>query len=352
MVKLFSSNLNVRITTMARIKFNKGKQEIFFDSVRAKSNLFWSEIAKKCSVSTRTLHDWRIGKHNADYNTVRSLSKKYEIPLINCKKIDTYWYVHKGASLGGKARYEQYGPVGTVEDRRKGGKISQANRRDDPEKYRRMGCNVRKIFNKPSYSEELAEMVGIIMGDGSISNYQIRVTLDRKVDREYALFVSKIIHNVLNEKPTWSERDGVIELVLSGAGLVDMLEALGLKRGNKITNQIKIPDWIFSKSIYQRACLRGLFDTDGSIYKHIKSSGIYIGWTFTSYSLPIIYGVIKILNNHDFKFSASNKHRSLYMYSLGEVIKYMDIIKSSNPKHTKKVEKHKKYKKRRVAPNW
>lgn len=324
---------------MFRIEFKKSEQAIFLNAIVSKAGLTWSELANVCAISTRTLYDWRREKHLADYNTIVSLSEMYDIPLGDYRKIDMSLRLKKVAVLGGNACYKKYGLLGTTESRKKGGRVSQELRRKDPEKYRRLGCNARKTFGSIKYSERLAEVLGIIMGDGSLNKYQMGITLDRKVDREYAYFVSSLVNSIFGEKPTWRERCSVINLTLSGADLVDLLEDLGLKRGNKVTNQIKIPDWVLSNKKFQAACLRGLFDTDGCIYKHRKTSGTYIGWTFTNYSKPIIIGVSKILDNYSLKHSIQD-HKKIYVYKFDDIIRYMDCIGSNNPKHLNRLNSH------------
>lgn len=41
---------------------------------------------------------------------------------------------------------------------------------------------------------------------------------------------------------------------------------LGLERGNKIKKGSGIPKWIFLKEEFVKHCVRGLIDTDGSLY--------------------------------------------------------------------------------------
>ena len=326
---------------MARVQFKSQKEQIkFFEKVEGKKKISWSEIAHKHAVSERTLRAWRSGKHKPDAYIVSSLAKQMDIRMGVHSLVDDYWFTHKAAVLGGKARAEKYGVLGTVESRRRGGRVSQARRKNNPEKYRALGCNVRKIFKRPKITANLAEVIGILLGDGTLSNYQIGVALDATVDREYAHFVQKLFHSVLGEKPSWSERKNVIELKLSGAGLVEMLEDLGLRRGNKVTHQVYIPEWIFKKSEYKQACVRGLFDTDGCVFSHKKLKKTYIGWTFTNYSIPIVDGMEKILRGHSFNLARPKKSR-LYMYSVRDTIGYMKEIGSHNPKHTGKVERYK-----------
>lgn len=268
-----------------------------------------------------------------------ALGKDFRVGLHNIKKLNDYWYTESGSSIGDKIRYKLYSPPGTIEDRKKGGRISQKRRREDPEKYRGIGCNVKKVFTCPPYSEKLAEVIGIILGDGSINNYQMRVTLNRKTDRNYAIFVRNLIQQVFSESPSMIERVkyNTIELTISGAGLVEVLEQLGLRRGNKITHQVYFPKWILDNLQYRIACVRGLFDTDGGLYFHKKGLKKYLGWRFANFSKPLLKNVMEVLLSLGFNVKKSGDHK-LYMYSLDNISRYMRIVGSNNPKNSVKLD--------------
>jgi len=323
---------------MARIKFRPGEQRKFFEKVLIRSGLSTREISRRYSIGLRSFNDWRREKYNADYEGVVALGNDFRVRLRNVKKLDDYWYTERGSSIGGKIRFKLYGPPGTIEDRKKGGRVSQERRREDPEKYRRMGCNVKKVFTCPPYSEKLAEVIGIILGDGSINDYQVRVTLSRKVDRSYAIFVRGLIYHVFGEWPSVMERveDNTIELTISGSGLVEVLEQLGLRRGNKIVHQVDFPKWVSDSPQYGIACVRGLFDTDGGLYFHKKGLKKYLGWCFASFSGPLLKNVMDVLLRLGFNVKKSEDHK-LYMYSLDNISRYMRIVGSSNPKNSVKL---------------
>ena len=229
--------------------------------------------------------------------------------------------------------------LGTIESKIKGGKMSQQRRREDPEKYRQLGCNVRKIFKPPRYSKELAEVIGIILGDGSISKYQVRISLDRHRDREYAEFVTDAMGIVFGERPTQIiyKEHNVLALTISGVGLVEMLEGIGMQRGDKIRHQVSFPQWIREDLDYSTACVRGLFDTDGGLYFHKKKQRDYLGWCFASFSTPLLSDVMNTLQKLGFNVKKSGVHK-LYMYSLKNISRYFEIVGSHNPKNIVKLE--------------
>ncbi len=224
--------------------------------------------------------------------------------------------------------------LGTIDSRIKGGKISQQRRREYPEKYRALGCKVKKVFIQPEYSTAFAEFIGIVLGDGAISNYQVRITLDRYRDREYANFVKNLTEIVLGETPSVAiyEYDNTISLTLSGIGLVEMLERVGMTRGDKIAHQVSFPKWIRDDLSYRIACVRGLFDTDGGLYFHQKAEKKYLGWCFSSKSEPLLVDVYDALRNLEFNVKKAGGYK-LCMYRLSSIERYLSLIGSSNPKN-------------------
>ncbi|MBI2048901.1 MAG: hypothetical protein HY434_01885 [Candidatus Liptonbacteria bacterium] len=325
----------------ARIRFPIGEQRDFLETVLKKSRLSVDGLAAYCGVTPRTFRDWRREKYLGPCKAFQALAMDFGVLLPRGEILTPYWYVTKGASFGGRKRLEMYGPPGTPEGRKKGGTISQERRKENPGKYRALGCNVAKEFVIPERSIELAELIGIFLGDGGLTSYQTKVTVSALVDREYSYFISDLIENVFGVKPSFFERavDHSITLTVSGVRFVDNLEILGLKRGDKMKNQVKIPSWILSNLQYATACVRGLFDTDGGLYSHKKSSGVYIGWCFCSYSGPLLDDVKSVLRRLGLNVK-KEQEKKLYLYNLRDISRYMGIVGSHNPKNISKFQSH------------
>lgn len=333
---------------MARAIFTSGKQSDWISKIISKSKLSTDELAKTCNVSGRTFRDWKRGKFTISDKALLHLSRKFNLPIFSDVKIvSDFWYVEKGARKGALRRMELYGPLGTFKGRIKGGKISQQRRKENPEKYRKLGCIVRKNFSQFKLSGDLAETVGIILGDGGVTDYQIKVTLDRKIDKGYAFFVQNLMGKVFGEKPSFKERksDNTIRLTISGINLVEDLAKIGIYKGNKIKRQVDFPIWIWRKPEYQIACVRGLFDTDGGIYYHIHwTKGIKyrnLGLCFTSWSKPLLKSVSEVLSKQGIKYSLREKG-NLFVYDLKEIKKYFKVFQPHNQKFIKKLEYHEK----------
>lgn len=311
-----------------------------------KTGLSSEVLARICGVSSRTFRDWMREKFTISESALLKLRERFSLSLPeNIKIVPDFWYVAKGARKGALRRMEIYGPPGTLEGRKKGGRISQLRRKENPQKYKTLGCNVRKDFPDIQKSNDLAEALGIILGDGGITTYQVKVTLDRTTDREYSVFVQDLFGKVFGEKPSFSERydDNSLHLTLSGIGLVESLSNFGVNKGNKIIMQVDFPEWIWEKLDYQIACVRGLFDTDGCIYLHYHwTKGIKyrsLGFCFTSWSVPLLNSFYRVLQK--VKIKSYLKSGRIYIYDFLEIEKYFKIFGSSNPKHTKKFIYHK-----------
>lgn len=330
---------------MPRIKFKKTSQIKFLEEVQKELEVNWPRLAKILKVHPRCLSDWKRGKYTITEKVLKQCIKltrgKVEVPPY--KILPDFWSVEKAARKGGLVIAQRYGSFGTLEGRRKGGLISQQRRKENPEKYRLLGCKVRKNFKITKHSEALAELIGIIMGDGSITNTQVRITLNKNIDKGYARFVSKLIKKIIGEIPSWTEYQNTICLTVSGVSLVEELERRGLQRGNKVLNQISFPSWISQEKKYRIACIRGLFDTDGGLYFHRhRTKGLSyrnLGFCFTNNSKPLIDEFAKTLSLLNLNFKRVKENR-IYIYDLNEIIRFINIVGSSNKKNLQKLSFH------------
>ncbi len=201
----------------------------------------------------------------------------------------------------------------------------------------------RKTVQIPQDSTDLAELMGIELGDGGINNpWQLVITLNSIADLEYSKYVAKLLQGLFEISVYVRKRPGGNRLVLvcSSTNLVDFLVSRGAIRGNKIKQQIDVPGWIMKNKKYQRAFVRGLVDTDGCLYIHRhtvqKKEYCHLGFCFTSYSLPLIKSVSRILQGENITPHFNDKGRRIFLYDKNSVIQYLKIFGSSNPRITRK----------------
>jgi hypothetical protein len=195
----------------------------------------------------------------------------------------------------------------------------------------------RKEVILPKESDDLAEFLGIMMGDGGIGNpWQATITLNSVVDAKYSLYVSNLCKKLFGILPAMRKRKTRNALVISLASttVVDFLVSQGLSRGNKIKNGLNIPDWIYKKKSYQKSCLRGLIDTDGCIYvhKHFVCGNLYknIGLSFVSYSPELVLFVMSSLEKFGIIAYISKRGTDVSIYQEDSIAKYLKVIGTSN----------------------
>jgi len=197
----------------------------------------------------------------------------------------------------------------------------------------------RYTYTIPRFSEELAEFCGIMLGDGCISKYQVKITLNSAEEFEYGAYIVSLILNLFGIHPTLTRRltTNAFDIVISRIGIVDFLtETCGLKLGNKVEQSADIPEWIKENKKYLRGCMRGLFDTDGSVFTHrYVSKGKeyrYKKIGFTSLSMPLLDSVYKLLNDQGLKARFGSRF-DVRIDGKKDVQRYFEVFGSHNSKH-------------------
>lgn len=167
-------------------------------------------------------------------------------------------------------------------------------------------------------NEDLAELIGIILGDGHIrkrsedrgdryiSQYYLQFTF-HKEERELVSRTNKLCNSILGVKPSEYPQKGrkATHLKIYSKELVEELVELGLEPGNKSENQVKIPEWIFENKKFQERCISGLVDTDGCIYTQKNDDRTII--KFSNRSKNLKKGFERIAKNLDMTPSKAGK---------------------------------------------
>lgn len=190
-------------------------------------------------------------------------------------------------------------------------------------------------------SESLAEIFGIILGDGRIRwdpagrHYQLDVILNWVDEKDYVLYVKDLIMKEFQYHPKISRQineDGSIGkgiyLTIYSKKIVHELISLGLIPGNKVENQIKVPKWIMESKIYIIACLKGLFDTDGSIFPVMKENAIKIN--FKNGSLPLVEDFKEMTELFEIKTSKISSYSEISEITCESSITYIVLIQARN----------------------
>ncbi len=208
---------------------------------------------------------------------------------------------------------------------------------------------------------DLAEMIGVILGDGHLhkkgelkyKDSALSISLNRVEEGEYVNYMKDFMQKMFKITPKLFPRKGSkgIDLKLHGDGLIDTLEAKGLMTGNKVKNQVRVPEWINKDQNWIRnncevwnlkyrplviRCLKGLVDTDGSIYVVTREKTININ--FRNGSEPLVQDFKDMCNslgirtgkvsmNISTKNGKQYKGYQVHIYSKEHIKNFIEIIK-------------------------
>lgn len=236
--------------------------------------------------------------------------------------------------MGAKKRCELHGPIiGTYESQRRGGLNSIKTHKEN-----NTGFFLLKAINIPARCSKLAELIGVLLGDGSISLRQVRIYLNPKKDKPYANYLRNTIKELFGIEVSSSERvaESTLVLTMNSTKLVHFLNKQSLPVGDKIKQGIRVPDWIWDHKEWQRACLRGLFDTDGCTYidLHKYKNKIYghACIAFTSDSKNLLQDIHRSLINLGYTPTISIR-RNILLRRENEVFRFFKDIKPNNEAH-------------------
>ena len=192
---------------------------------------------------------------------------------------------------------------------------------------------------------DLAEEIGIHIGDGHLSKNRYRYKIFGNIDESeyYTDFIMNLYKNLYNLDVKITKRnDNTIGFELCSKLLwMFKTEILGLEPGRK--NNIGVPKIILnSNQNILRAFIRGFFDTDGNVYfqSRYEYKKYYPLLTFTLKSKKLNDCIKDILNLLGFKISLYRYKRdgcfSIQLYGYDNILKYAHEIGWHNNKHMKK----------------
>lgn len=188
--------------------------------------------------------------------------------------------------------------------------------------------NIRQDIVIPKHSEKLAEFIGVMLGDGHLSKTQVTICLGNK-EKQYSDYLVSLMSKLFGAKPkcTYS-REGHCAIYLGSTKLVRWLLEMGLVF-NKTISQVDTPPWIKENKEYAKAALKGLFDTDGSIYR-LKSNNLQI--SLRNYSYPLLSSIREMLVRLGFRPSNISSY-SVYLTRKDNITKFIAEIGSNNQRH-------------------
>lgn len=237
------------------------------------------------------------------------------------------------AQAGGRARILKHGNPGTLAGRRRGGIRSLITHR-----IKQTGFKTLRTITEPARSADLAELLGIIAGDGHVDTYQTTVTTNSETDMAHALYAKRLFEKLFGITVALRVRHDTkaCVVVMSSKAACDFLVANGMVRGNKVYAGLCMPQWVSRKTEYRHAFTRGLFDTDGSVYvdTHTIRGKVYRNacLVFTNRSGPLLSDFKSSLEAIGLHPTQKTKY-AVFLRRAGEIQHYFATVGTSNPKH-------------------
>lgn len=173
----------------------------------------------------------------------------------------------------------------------------------------------------PRETPEFAELIGTYLGDGCLYDKGLKIVLSNK---KHYRFVMSLLVKIFGKKPSLAISNNYVVITLYGTQLPELM---GFK-GNKIKNKVSIPEWIFNNNELLKACIRGLFDTDGSLFVHSiqGKNKIYYRLSFKNYCVELRESVFNSLKK--FGYKPIRNGTKIELAHQNEIIKYMREIGS------------------------
>ncbi|MEK7664628.1 MAG: LAGLIDADG family homing endonuclease [Patescibacteria group bacterium] len=173
-------------------------------------------------------------------------------------------------------------------------------------------------------TKELAELMGVILGDGNIYKFSRTEGLTIVSNAKNIGFVNRyagIIYGVFSKKSAISKpAKGCIRIKIYQKYLS---ARIGIPCGNRGNLKIEIPNWILKSKKNIISYLRGLYEAEGSFCVHKPTYTYKFLFSNKNESLlNNVYVCLKILGFHP--------HRSRYQIQISkktEVYKIKDLIK-------------------------
>ena len=205
-------------------------------------------------------------------------------------------------------------------------------------------------------NKQISEFIGAFIGDGCLNLYNRK---DRPSNVETLNFTGswindsqyykEIINNIIktnfkaNLRMYRRKEDNTIRVIISNKKVINFLKSLGYTFGPK-TNSVYIPNKIIKNKELSLACLRGIFNTDGCIYrryskKYNRHKKIYSNYKviqFKSNSNRLIKQIKFILYRENIstnKITQDNRAYVLRITTQGEVNRFVSILKFNHKHH-------------------
>ena len=189
-----------------------------------------------------------------------------------------------------------------------------------------------KSIRFPKRSSEFAEFLGIFFGDGSTceSPPVVAISLSYSREKEYALFISKMVKRLFNVDAGLVENKKVdnVQVRIYRVTLVRFFQ-------KSIRKKAGVPRWVGRNATCLRAFLRGVMDAEGSVYR-VERGKKRIRVEIKMHNEALLKDLCEALKTFGFHPRIYIKRKKVVLACQDEVDRYFNEICSHNPKHFKR----------------
>ncbi|OGI11651.1 hypothetical protein A3K64_00860 [Candidatus Micrarchaeota archaeon RBG_16_36_9] len=284
-----------------RLVFLQNKQKELIELAKINSGLTWNEMSKKLRLDECYIRiSLRREKCIISFETFSTLCNLAKIPL------------YEWMQFVKDVRRDNWGQIC-------GGKIGGVVHKPATK------VNIKE----PILSNKLAEFIGILLGDGSLSQgqYDCSIVLNRIYDAPYTYYVRNLIFNLFGVNCHFYPLRGGIRVTVYSKKLFDFL--VGKMQIPYGCQDKFIPTYLLKSKILMRCALRGIFDTDGSVYLSSKKKIINIK------SKCLKKDVMSLLDALKIRYHVSGENINITNHR--DIKEFLSSVGSSNLKNIIKI---------------
>ncbi len=212
-------------------------------------------------------------------------------------------------------------------------KISQTMKQKKLDNFSAWRERMKNEGHAPTYeplikNEDLAELIGVTLGDGSIHKYARTDGLRIVSNSENVGFINHytdLVSKVFNKKATNSKRKN------SNATDIRVYEKhiskrMGIPAGARANLTIMVPKWIRNNPDYSRRFLKGLYEAEGSYCVH--EATYTHKFIFTNHNQSLLKIVFNLLKELGFNpYINSNRVQLSRKAEISRIIELLEFRK-------------------------
>lgn len=180
---------------------------------------------------------------------------------------------------------------------------------------------IKSIYPPLKKDGDLAELIGVVLGDGHICVYPRTEELRLISNSNNPGFIkryAKIMEKVFDKKP-YVTPNPTQNSTKIGFYQKNISKRMGISSGARGKLTIKVPNWIFRKKQYIVRYLRGLYEAEGSLNYHKKTYAHK--FIFTNVNKSMLDNVFNLVKKIGF-----NPHRSLHKIQVSRKDEVKDLV--------------------------